>query len=164
MQVMAQKTKEAEITEQDSLLLVSFFFLSSPISCSIPVRLSISVVRCRTSDRFTRSRVFCRGFWEVFRCGFDRSCGVLGFAVAGVRFGFDSSVGGHACRIFFPPLCECFWVELTVALLILTDFSCGFWMCLEIVEGFFVSLNLWISARSKASGYLRLELVSGFSV
>lgn len=80
-----------------------FFFLSSPISCSIPVRLSISVVRCRTSDRFTRSRVFCRGFWEVFRCGFDRSCGVLGFAVAGVRFGFDSSVGGHACRISPPP-------------------------------------------------------------
>ena len=30
MQVMAQKTKEAEITEQDSLLLVSLLLISSP--------------------------------------------------------------------------------------------------------------------------------------
>ena len=36
MQVMAQKTKEAEITEHDPLLLVSLLPISSPFSASIP--------------------------------------------------------------------------------------------------------------------------------
>lgn len=50
------------------------------------------------------------------------------------------------------------------ALQILTDFSCGFRRVWSMSPGIFVSLPLVLSARSKASGYLRLELVSGFSV
>ncbi|ONM22773.1 Shaggy kinase-like protein [Zea mays] len=37
MQVMAQKTKEAEITEQDSLLLVSLLLISSSFSASTSI-------------------------------------------------------------------------------------------------------------------------------
>lgn len=66
MQVMAQKTKEAEITEQDSLLLVSFFFSPRPspvrFPCDFRFRWFGAGHRIGSPDRGFSAEVFGRFF------------------------------------------------------------------------------------------------------
>ena len=94
MQVMAQKTKEAEITEQDSLLLVSLLPISSPFSASIPCD-SRGFRRLPPIESLLLGWVFLLRFRPAFARGFRR-----GLAPCWSKLGSIRASLVLACRVY----------------------------------------------------------------